>query len=311
MDTRLWELFVLLAEHRHFGRAASAGGLTQPALSQHIGQLERATGCQLFVRTSRSVELSKAGALLLPRVRRLLRDVRALSNAGARHQRRSERRLLLGVPAHFGAVAAGEVAHRLEAAHRDTWTFETARLGAGELADALSEGEIDLALMHLPVAVPDLATSPPVVVEPRGVVLPAGHRLGTRPTLRSGDLADERLLHLDQVAFGPAGSPWPHAAVEVGLPPVTCVEELLDAVVLGHGVCVAPMSDAARLRAHGLTQVPLLDVDSVALAFAWHQVSGSPIAEAELPLAAGWFAHAVGERPRETAWAAPADAVAG
>jgi DNA-binding transcriptional LysR family regulator len=293
MDTRLWELFVLLAEHRHFGRAARAGGLTQPALSQHIGQLERTTGCQLFVRTTRSVELSKAGALLLPRVEQLLRDVRALANAGARHDRRAERRLRLGLPAHFGAVAAGEVAQRLEAAHRDAWTFETVRLGATELARALGEGEVDLALMHLPVLAGDLASSPPVVVEPRGVVLPTGHRLAGRPTLRSGDLDQERLLHLDAGAFGPAASPWPHAAVDLALPAVGCVEELLDAVVLGHGVCVAPMSDGARLRAHGLAQVPLLDVDSVALAFVWHQVSGSPIAEAELPLAAGWFAHAL------------------
>jgi DNA-binding transcriptional LysR family regulator len=309
MDTRLWELFVLLAEHRHFGRAAQAGGLTQPALSQHISQLERSTGCRLFVRTSRSVELSQAGALLLPRVERLLRDVRALSNAGARHERRGAGRLLLGVPAHFGAVAAGEVARRLEAAHAATWAFETVRLGAGDLADALSEGEVDLALAHLPVAAPDLATSPPVVVEPRGVVLPAGHPLAARPTLRSGDLADERLLHLDAAAFGPAGTPWPYAPVELSLPPVTCVEELLDAVVLGHGVCVAPMSDAARLRAHGLTQVPLLDVDAVALAFAWHRVSGSPIPQAELPLAAGWFAHALGEQ--RSASVPLADAVAG
>jgi DNA-binding transcriptional LysR family regulator len=275
MDLKLWELFVLLAEHRHFGRAARAAGLTQPALSGHIGRLERTAGCALFVRTTRSVELSSAGALLLPQVERLLRDLRALSNAGPRFARRVERRLRLGLPAHFGATAADEVACRLEAG----WTVERVRLGARELGDALGEGELDLALMYVPTAAADLAWSPPVLVEPRGVVLPAGHRLATRATLRSSDLGDLPLLTLDADAFGPVGM------VAAGRA-VANVEEMLDALALGQGLGIAPMSDAARLRAHGLAHVPLLDVDAVALAFVWNRAAGPPVPEAELLLPA-------------------------
>jgi DNA-binding transcriptional LysR family regulator len=282
MDLKLWELFVLLAEHRHFGRAARAAGLTQPALSGHIGRLERATGCRLFVRTTRSVELSSAGELLLPRVQRLLRDLRALSNAGTRFERRLERRLRLGLPAHFGAAAADEVARRFERDHREDWVVERVRLGARDLGDALSEGDLDLALMHVPPAAADLACSPPVVVEPRGVVLPAGHRLADRSTLRSPDLADLPLLALDADAFGPMGPVPPTTLPADGPGTVTNVEEFLDALALGHGVGIAPMSDAARLRAHGLAHVPLLDVDAVVLAFVWHRAMGTPVPEAAL-----------------------------
>jgi DNA-binding transcriptional LysR family regulator len=280
MDLKLWELFVLLAEHRHFGRAARAAGLTQPAFSGHIGRLERAAGCRLFVRTTRSVELSAAGSLLLPRVERLVRDLRALSNAGTRFERRVARRLRLGLPAHFGAAAAAEVACRFE----PDWTVERVRLGARELGDALSEGELDLAVMYVPAAAEDLACSPPVLVELRGVVLPAGHRLAARATLRSADLGDLPLLSLDVDAFGPVGVAGSEGRA------VANVEEMLDALALGHGVGIAPMSDAARLRAHGLAHVPLLDVDAVALAFVWHRASGPPVPEAELPRAAERFA---------------------
>ncbi len=61
-----------LAEHRHFGRAARALRLTQPALSRSIAELERQAGVRLFDRGPGGVEPTDMGRLLLDRAADLL-----------------------------------------------------------------------------------------------------------------------------------------------------------------------------------------------------------------------------------------------
>src|SRR6187402_3664186 len=89
IELRLWRQFLAVAEELHFGRAARGLNMTQPPLTQAIAQLEASLGLRLFDRTKRSVQLTAAGAALLPEARELL--ARALS-----------------LPAHARAAAGGE-----------------------------------------------------------------------------------------------------------------------------------------------------------------------------------------------------------
>ena len=84
------EAFVAVAEELHFGAAAERLNMTQPPLSRQIQMLEKKLGTQLFGRTSRKVELTAAGATLLPRARQILDmciktdlDVRRVSSGQA------------------------------------------------------------------------------------------------------------------------------------------------------------------------------------------------------------------------------------
>ena len=82
IELRLWRQFVAVAEELHFGRAAIRLHMTQPPLTQAIAQLEGLLGLRLFDRTKRSVQMTAAGAALLPQARDLLARAQALPAYG-------------------------------------------------------------------------------------------------------------------------------------------------------------------------------------------------------------------------------------
>jgi DNA-binding transcriptional LysR family regulator len=74
------EMFIALANERHFGRAAEACGVTQPSLSSAIRQLEDQLGVQLVFRGSRFQGLTPEGQRVLDWGRRIVGDMRTMKD---------------------------------------------------------------------------------------------------------------------------------------------------------------------------------------------------------------------------------------
>lgn len=68
-------LFHLVAEHRSFTKAAEVAGITQSAVTRQVQGIEESLGVSLFERTTRSVQLTPAGQMLLAESGRLLGSV--------------------------------------------------------------------------------------------------------------------------------------------------------------------------------------------------------------------------------------------
>ena len=72
------EMFIALANERHFGRAAESCGVTQPSLSSAIKQLEEQLGVQLVRRGTRFQGLTPEGQRVLDWARRIVSDTRTM-----------------------------------------------------------------------------------------------------------------------------------------------------------------------------------------------------------------------------------------
>lgn len=168
--------FVAVAEELHFGRAAKRLHMTQPPLSQQIAEFERAVGATLLLRTTRSVQLTPAGQLLLQRARQMMAEADAAIYAARQLASGEAGRLALG----FTHSTVYQVLPRLLMAHRRRAPgveLELRQFTSDLLIADLRSGRLDLALARLsPSMMADLETM--VVGRDRMVVLmPADHAL--------------------------------------------------------------------------------------------------------------------------------------
>ena len=97
MNLRQLRYFEALARHSHFGRAAAACAISQPALSMQIKELEETLGAVLIERGARQVRLTKFGEEAAQRVRDILRLVDELGDLARASRDRLFGRLRIGM----------------------------------------------------------------------------------------------------------------------------------------------------------------------------------------------------------------------
>jgi DNA-binding transcriptional LysR family regulator len=197
MEIRQLEHFLVVAEERHFTRAARRLHLVQSAVSASIRALERDLEVDLFRRTTQRVELTDAGALLVPQARRILADVDAAREllADVGHGLRGS--LTIGT---MQALSAGplDVAQVLGdfCAEHPLVEIRLRQAGSGslELSEELRQGRLDLAILSLPERAPAGVALEPLGSEQMAFICAPQHPLATRLTVRLGDVADEPFI---------------------------------------------------------------------------------------------------------------------
>ena len=117
MDLRLLQLAIALDQHRNFGRAAEAMGITQPTLSRGIAALESTLNTRLFDRTNRRVEPTPAGLVVLARARALVAHAAALQEAVDAHTGLRSGHVRIGAGAYPLDLSVTESVARLASRH--------------------------------------------------------------------------------------------------------------------------------------------------------------------------------------------------
>ncbi|MES2509260.1 MAG: LysR family transcriptional regulator [Pseudomonadota bacterium] len=195
IELRLWRQFVAVAEELHFGRAALRLYMTQPPLTQAIAQMEATLGYRLFDRTKRSVQMTAAGAALLPEARDLLARAQALPAYGRSSADGEAGRLRLA----FVSTVGFDLLPRWVRAFREKYPRVDLELieATGDVQlQAFERGEIDAGFMlHSPGFAPPGLERALIASEPLLLAMPEAHPLAaTASPPRSKVLAEPLVI---------------------------------------------------------------------------------------------------------------------
>jgi LysR family hydrogen peroxide-inducible transcriptional activator len=186
--------FDALARHGHFGRAAEACSISQPALSMQIREMEDALGGPLLERSARQVALTQFGEELIRRVRDILRSVDELGDFARASQDRLAGRLRVGMIPTIAPYLLPKVIENLARLHPELDIHVRETLTPRLIKD-VAEGRLDTAIVALPVSEPSLSEVA-LFTENFLLVRPGGDK-GT-PVPSSETLREMRLLLLEE-----------------------------------------------------------------------------------------------------------------
>src|SRR6202035_864952 len=186
--------FDALARHGHFGRAAEACSISQPALSMQIKEMEETLGGVLLERRARQIALTKFGEEVAQRVRDILRSVDELGDFARASQNRLAGRLRIGMIPTIAPYLLPTVIGNLTRLHPEL-DINVRETLTPKLILELAEGRLDTAIVALPVSEPSL-TEVALFAENFLLVRP-GKDEGT-PVPTSKALREMRLLLLEE-----------------------------------------------------------------------------------------------------------------
>ncbi|RPF37965.1 LysR family transcriptional regulator [Streptomyces sp. TLI_185] len=282
MELRDIEIFLALAEELHFGRTAERLHVTPARVSQSVKKQERRIGAPLFERTTRTVRLTPLGE-------QLHRDLAS-----------GYQQIMEGI--HSATTAAGGVCGTLSLGVMGSETLMIghvldafrARYPAVELRyreiqpttpfDELRAGEVDAALVWLPVDEADLTVGPVTHISPVVLMVSTGHPLAARSSVCLEDLGDCTVLASPSLPSGmeeafhprrtPSGRP-----IRRG-PTASSWHEQMSLVAGGNTVCAVVAEAASFYPWPTIAYLPIRDAPHCHWALVWRTTGHTPVIRA-------------------------------
>lgn len=186
--------FEALARQGHFGRAADACAISQPAMSMQIKELEQTLGTELFERGARQVRLTNFGEEFALRVRGILRSVDELGDLARASHDRLVGRLRIGVIPTIAPYLLPTIIGKLTHSNADL-EIHVRETVTPKLLQELMEGRLDTAIVALPVSEPSLTEV--ALFSEQFVLVRPGADTG-KPVPNREKLREMRLLLLEE-----------------------------------------------------------------------------------------------------------------
>lgn len=281
--------FVAVAELRNFRRAAERLHMAQPPLSQAIRRLERDLNVRLFNRTSRTVDLTDAGHVLLAESRRILSQAEAAIIATQRTAQGRTGRLSVGFTVPWSYELVPFVLAEF-AARNPGVALAIRELSSSEQVRLLVDGDLDFGFLRLPAHFEAKGLETILLREDAlSVVVPKGHRLARSKSLSLAQLKDEPFV-LPAYAVGQGMEQFSfrmqivHLCAEARFVPrvvqeANQMQTIVRLVETGLGISLVPCWTRSHFSSRAV-YVPLATQSHrarVTLAVAWSKANASPI----------------------------------
>jgi DNA-binding transcriptional LysR family regulator len=272
LEIRQLSYFIAVAEERHFGRAAKRLHMAQPPLSQQIRQLEELLGVRLLNRTTRQVELTAAGQVLLDRGRRLINELETLKLDVHQVGQGATGAIRVGFAGSATYGVMPPIVRRTKQVMPKLSLELHGEMLTPSMEEGLREGTLDAALLRPPVASPEIEYRI-VAREPLVIAVPTFSLLADERPVAVSELHDQ-----DFIAYPPE-SVLHRATAELcrqfGFQPRIAqvaneTSTMLSFVAAGGGVAVVPASVRA-LTLEGVAYRQLENAPEVELAVAWRK----------------------------------------
>ncbi|MFI1829101.1 LysR family transcriptional regulator [Streptomyces sp. NPDC020412] len=280
LETHELRCFIVLSEELHFGRTGRRLYITQSRVSQLLAALERRIGVRLVERTSRRVSLTPFGERFLTELRPAYEHLESVVEAAREAARDAARDRTGTLRIGFQCAADGELT-RAVAAFREAWPQTETQVTEVPLADpfgALRRGEVDAAVVLLPVEEPDLEVGPAFAAQQQSLAMCSAHPYSSLPSLPAAALPTARLIS----PAAPAPAYWRAARAPGGGdgPVASTVQEGLTLVGAGVGTMLLCRASAERYARDGVTFVPVDGLPPSSLALVWRRGASTPLIEA-------------------------------
>jgi LysR family hydrogen peroxide-inducible transcriptional activator len=250
--------FTALAQHRHFGRAADACAISQPALSLQIKDLEDQLAAQLVERDHRQIRLTGLGEAFAARAQQIVRSVDELMDLARASSPALTGRLRIGMIPTVAPYLLPAVIRRLSERF-PALELRPREAVTGKLTEDLVNGGLDIAVMALPTSHPSLGDHP-LFDEEFVLVRPLADRHKPPPGAES--LSAMRLLLLEEGhCFRDQALAFCNRAPGLAQDPMegSSLATLVRMVDAGMGVTLIPEMAVAA-------ETPAMEVDIVRLA---------------------------------------------
>lgn len=173
-------------------RAAEQMGLSQPAVSRLIGDLERRIGYPLFDRRKGRIVPRREASELYGEVERSFAGLASIADAAQRIGRGHRQQLRVAVLPAFNGHPMPRIVARFVEENPDVFLTLVSR-SRPQMLDEIAAGQHDIAIATLPVEQPDIATRPIVKTEYQ-LLVPTGHPLSARDSITLSDLKEADLI---------------------------------------------------------------------------------------------------------------------
>jgi LysR family hydrogen peroxide-inducible transcriptional activator len=241
MNLRDLKYLVAVAEHQHFGKAADACFVSQPALSMQLQKLESTLGVQLFERNNKHVFITQVGKEIVARAKTILLGADELYDVAKAFQDPLAGDFRLGA---FPTLAPYYLPKIVPLIHKRLPKLKLLLIEekTHTLLDMLKSGTLDAAFIALPTHDNDLIAKP-ILEDEFLLAVPKNHRLARQRSVDLHDIKKERLLLLEDGHCLRAQALEVCALVGVSEPNdfrATSLETLRQMVVAGVGVTLIP-----------------------------------------------------------------------
>jgi len=185
-----------VSRYRHFGRAAEACSVSQPALSMQIRDLEKQLDVELIERRPGEAALTDIGVEVARRGEQVLAAARDLVDFARHRGRILTGRLKLGIIPTLGPYVLPKVLPVLQARHPDL-ILELRETRTKTLIEELGGGDLDGVMLALPVSEADIETIR-LFEDPFLLAVPADDPLPESTTVSAPQIDQQRLMLLEE-----------------------------------------------------------------------------------------------------------------